>query len=57
MHKAMIWARRGFGAALVTLGFAFAASQPAVSAPPSTCSHGAAATDFNKGFNAGFNKG
>src|SRR5436305_6602712 len=57
MDKAIIWARRGFGAALVTLGFAFAGSPAALAAPPPACSHGADATAFNKGFNTGYNKG
>jgi flagellar biosynthesis/type III secretory pathway protein FliH len=57
VDKAIIWARRGFGAAVVTLGFAFAGSPAALAAPPPACSHGADATAFNKGFDTGYNKG
>ena len=57
MDKAIIWVRRGFGAGLVTLGLAFAGSSSALAAPPPTCSHGADATAFNKGFNTGYDKG
>jgi len=57
MDKAIIWARRGFGVALLTLGFVFAGSPSALAAPPSTCSKGAGAAAYNKGFNTGYNKG